>query len=194
MLRHFLNTHREKTTELSEYSKTSRVDAAILADDKLRDSIFHYCVNYLRSDHDAADAAQEIFVKALAAKNDLMHCKAWLFTVARNHCLNLLRERAIHASHAGNIFLHRDHKPLTTWSSLSRRSELRSRLFELLDQMPVKYAEALYLRYIADLSRIEVAKVLGVSISVVRSRLYEGLQQLRKHSSLLSLRQTKSGR
>ena len=40
--------------------------------------------------------------------------------------------------------------------------------------------------HVRKLSRAEIAQVLDIPESVVKSRLYEGLQNLRKHSSLVS--------
>ena len=49
-----------------------------------------------RSPEDAADAAQEVFVIALESLDLTTRrsaARAWLLTVARNHCLDLLRRR-----------------------------------------------------------------------------------------------------
>jgi RNA polymerase sigma-70 factor (ECF subfamily) len=61
-----------------------------------RAAVLRVCSHILRNADDAADATQEVFVIALesldpAAKNAAT--RAWLVTVARNHCLDLLRRR-----------------------------------------------------------------------------------------------------
>lgn len=61
-----------------------------------RAAVLRVCSTILRNADDAADATQEVFVIALesldpAAKNGT--ARAWLLTVARNHCLDLLRRR-----------------------------------------------------------------------------------------------------
>jgi RNA polymerase sigma-70 factor (ECF subfamily) len=61
-----------------------------------RAAVLRVCSSILRNADDAADATQEVFVIALesldpAAKNGA--ARAWLLTVARNHCLDLLRRR-----------------------------------------------------------------------------------------------------
>lgn len=61
-----------------------------------RAAVFRVCSSILRNADDAADATQEVFLIALesldpAAKNGT--ARAWLLTVARNHCLDLLRRR-----------------------------------------------------------------------------------------------------
>ena len=61
-----------------------------------RAAVLRVCSRILRNADDAADATQEVFLIALesldpAAKNGT--ARAWLLTVARNHCLDLLRRR-----------------------------------------------------------------------------------------------------
>jgi RNA polymerase sigma-70 factor (ECF subfamily) len=61
-----------------------------------RAAVLRVCSSILRNADDAADATQEVFLIALesldpAAKNGT--ARAWLLTVARNHCLDLLRRR-----------------------------------------------------------------------------------------------------
>jgi RNA polymerase sigma-70 factor (ECF subfamily) len=54
------------------------------------------CRRLLRSPEDAADAAHEVFLRAAAslqAAPDGKEARAWLTTVARNYCLDLLRRR-----------------------------------------------------------------------------------------------------
>ncbi len=61
-----------------------------------RAAVLRVCSSILRNPDDAADATQQVFLIALesfdpAAKNGT--ARAWLLTVARNHCLDLLRRR-----------------------------------------------------------------------------------------------------
>jgi len=45
--------------------------------------------------------------------------------------------------------------------------------------------EVLRLRYVEDLSRTEIAEVLDIPESVVKSRIFEGLEKLREQASRL---------
>jgi len=65
------------------------------------------------------------------------------------------------------------------------RAEEREALRAILAEMPATQREVLDLRYGEDLSRDEIAEVLGIEPSVVKSRLYEGLQRLRSHAAHL---------
>ena len=60
--------------------------------------IYKYCYGMLRNRQEAEEAVQEVFIKAY--KNmDKMHeiksISSWLYKVAYNHCLNLIRKRKL---------------------------------------------------------------------------------------------------
>jgi RNA polymerase sigma factor (sigma-70 family) len=59
-------------------------------------AVFKRCGAILRSGDDAADAAHEVFLIALnslAPDTEAKRARAWLLTVAQNHCVDLLRRR-----------------------------------------------------------------------------------------------------
>jgi RNA polymerase sigma-70 factor (ECF subfamily) len=61
-----------------------------------RSAVARVCSSILRNADDAADATQEVFVIALESLDPNAKApaaRAWLLTVARNHCLDLLRRR-----------------------------------------------------------------------------------------------------
>ncbi len=58
--------------------------------------VLRACSRILRNPDDAADATQEVFLIALESLDPTAKsgaARAWLLTVARNHCLDLLRRR-----------------------------------------------------------------------------------------------------
>lgn len=59
-------------------------------------AVLRVCSRILRNPEDAADAAQQVFLIALESLDlrvKTSPARAWLLTVARNHCLDLLRRR-----------------------------------------------------------------------------------------------------
>ncbi len=159
--------------------------AGRLLAERFQEAMRRFCWGYLGSQPDVEDAVQDIFLKVCAARQAPDHFRAWLYRVARNHCLNLRRGRV----------RRRDTRPLpgggawaATWAGqLTRlaRREQRSQVFHLLAALPEEYREALRLRYVEELSRAEVAAVLEIPESLVKTRLYEALRRLREHTSLL---------
>jgi RNA polymerase sigma-70 factor, ECF subfamily len=57
-------------------------------------AVLRVCLRVLRDREEAADACHEVFLRAANAfDGDERMARAWLLTVARNHCLDLLRRR-----------------------------------------------------------------------------------------------------
>src|SRR5437879_5115822 len=59
-------------------------------------AVYGVCQRLLTNTEDAADATQEVFLRAfvgLAAETQSERARAWLMTVARHHCLDLLRRK-----------------------------------------------------------------------------------------------------
>jgi RNA polymerase sigma-70 factor (ECF subfamily) len=59
-------------------------------------AVLSLCARILHSREDAADAAQQVFLVAVESLDLTLSrgaARAWLLTVARNHCLDLLRRR-----------------------------------------------------------------------------------------------------
>lgn len=60
--------------------------------------IFNYCFRMLRNKHEAEDAVQEIFIKAYKAwikESNIVSLVSWLYRIAYNHCLNIIRRRRL---------------------------------------------------------------------------------------------------
>lgn len=125
------------------------------------------------------DAVQDVVAKVLQSDARPDALRAWIFRIARNHCLNLRRDRA----------RRRDAAPLPSGSALdARQTGFLTRLVqhERMDAIARAFAtlseheqEALRLRYAEGLSRAEIAAITETTESVVKSRLFEGLAKLR---------------
>lgn len=147
--------------------------------------MIRFCWSYLGSTEDAEDAVQEVFCKVLKASEVPANFRAWLYKIARNHCLNVLRGRARRP----------DARPLAPSAAVDAdltgnltrlvKQELRARMFHLVSALPVTHRESLRLRYVEGLSRGEIAYVLELSEGQVKERIFDGLRRLREHSSLM---------
>lgn len=158
-------------------------NAGGLLDSLYREALIRFCWGYLGCLEDAEDAVQDICCHVLRSECVPDAFRPWLYKTARNHCVNLLRGRA----------RRRDDAKLPSGSQLGGmltgqltklvRSEQRSRLNELVRNLPDAQQEVLRLRYVEAFSRGEIAEVLEIPESVVKSRLFEGLKRLRELAS-----------
>ena len=159
-------------------------DAAAQLDKLYRQSIVRFAFSYLRDAEDAEDATQEVFAKVLTAREVPDDFRAWIYRIARNHCLNVIRSRgrkrddqylASNASIAASLT-----------GNLTRmiHEEAQALVIQALEQLPESQREVLLLRYTENLSREEIASIVDEPVSIVKSRLYEGLKKLRSAGSI----------
>ena len=60
-----------------------------------RPAIVRFAYGYLGDSAAAEDAAQDVLVKALGATSTTDAIRPWLYRIARNHCLNQIRNQRV---------------------------------------------------------------------------------------------------
>ncbi len=132
----------------------------------------------LLRDHDAADdLVQDTLERALSRwrlrrpDGDL---RAWLFTLQRNLFINDWRRRQRQGPHASLD----DLAPPGTAAQQEAGLEVQD-VLAALDQLPEEQKSLLLLIGVEDFSYDDAARILGVPIGTVMSRLSRGRQKLR---------------
>ena len=146
-------------------------------------AIFRFCRRAMPTREDAEDATMDIFIKIrqkLSQYDSSRPFGAWLYTVAANHCWDLLRRRKgrqdLETGEIENMPLeHPDPGQLEQLIEQRTSQEVR----RALDQLPSRARMALVLRYYADMSYDEVAATLGVRRAFVGVVLLRARHQLR---------------
>ena len=143
--------------------------------DRYHRSLLAFCRRMLASDEEAEDALQHTFMaayRALRSSDRPILLKAWLYTIARNRCLSILRARreqvALDDGHAASDGLAAD---------IDRRAELRGLLADL-EQLPEEQRAALVLFELGDHSHDEIAEVLGVRRDKVKALVFQARESL----------------
>ena len=175
----------EMTPSLVLRLRAGDPEVGALLDQLYRDVLVRFCWGYLGHIEEAEDATQDICCRVLSSENIPDAFRPWLYKTARNHCLNLRRGRARRKDGAKLPSASQVHEILTGHLTRLVRSEERSRLSELVGRLPESQREVLRLRYVEDLSRAEIAEVLDIPESLVKSRLFEGLKRLREEASVI---------
>ena len=137
-------------------------------------AILSFCRHMLGSHEEAEDAVQHAFAAAhrqLLRDEREIALKAWLYTIARNRCLSILRARREHPLAQGEL----------ATDGLSEQVERRAELRELLEdlaELPAEQRSALLLAELGDLSHAEVAGVLGCESQQVKALVYRARSAL----------------
>ncbi|MBN1213362.1 MAG: sigma-70 family RNA polymerase sigma factor [candidate division Zixibacteria bacterium] len=139
--------------------------------DRYKKRLMNVLNRMLSSSEEAEDIVQETFVRVYQHRQsfNFKHCfSTWIYTICLNLARNELRKRKKFKFHditemQGNEL------------EFAVEAKLPSRLPQLLEnaikELPVKYREAFLLRDVQEMPYEEVAKVLGVPLGTVKSRV-----------------------
>jgi RNA polymerase sigma-70 factor (ECF subfamily) len=142
--------------------------------------LFPFLVGILRDHHQAEDALQETFVRALERLDgvDPDHLRGWLFTVAYHQALLLRRRRK--SSPADRL----ETSPTVAapgpgpLEQAEGRDEAR-RLLRLLERLPAAQQEVIRQRVYEGKRFREIAADLRCPLNTALARMHEGLKRLR---------------
>jgi RNA polymerase sigma-70 factor (ECF subfamily) len=140
-----------------------------------------------RNEHDAEDAVQEAYLRALRFF-DGFHGgdgRAWLLAIVRNTCYDWLRRHRPAEAHASfDEDVHGAVDPSQTPEDLVLERADRLRLREALEALPLAWREVLILREFEELSYKEIADVAGIKMGTVMSRLARARARLQQQLAL----------
>ncbi|HEX8159339.1 MAG TPA: RNA polymerase sigma factor, partial [Solirubrobacteraceae bacterium] len=146
--------------------------------DRHHRGILAFCRHMLGSREEAEDAVQHTFIAAyqsLIADDRQIALKAWLYTVARNRCLSLLRARREHDNIDGAETV----VPATAGLSdeVEQREDLRTLLVDL-QRLPEDQRAALVLAELEAHSHDEIAVILDVRPAKVKALVFQAREGL----------------
>lgn len=130
--------------------------------------VLGFCRHMLGSQEDAEDAVQQAFVSghdAMRRDSREIVFKPWLYTIARNRCLSILRARREQPAEL----------PELSTAGLNEEVERRADLRELVrdvQRLPEQQRAALVLSELGDLSHAEVAEVIGQEPHAVKGLVF----------------------
>lgn len=170
--------------DLIAKARTGDVEAYNLLVSRWEKRVFNYLLRLVADREDALDVSQDVFLKAyqnLAKLDDPSRFAPWLFRIAHNEAFSLLRKRRPTAelpeeprAEVPNPKLFPVELSLAVESALKRLNE---------DQR-----EAVLLKVYQGFKFHEMADILDIPVSTVKSRVYTGLEQLKETLSPQILR------
>jgi RNA polymerase sigma-70 factor, ECF subfamily len=159
------DVENDKASQAGEANETAL--AALYA--KYSPAIYAHCRRFLQSPAAARDATQEAFVRVLAHGVELPReeeALRYLYRVATNVCLNLLREHNVHTRAVPTLAAQRPHTG-------SAESGVADRQFVeiVLARCGENGARVAVMHYLDGMSQVEIAQVLGITRRTVFNRL-----------------------
>ncbi|OGU58386.1 MAG: hypothetical protein A2X64_03530 [Ignavibacteria bacterium GWF2_33_9] len=168
------NIRSEQIKEAAiEFSKGSTVAFSFLYAIFNR-PIYRFCMRILNDEQTAKDAFQETFVRIYEHRASFngTNFEAWLYTTARNTCINYIRKRK-RTSSLGELDF--GYVP-TKYTKIG----IREHIEEMLDKLPLTLKEAVVLRDMQDLTYQDIADVLGIDLSLAKVRVHRARLKLKE--------------
>jgi RNA polymerase sigma-70 factor (ECF subfamily) len=141
------------------------------------------CRKMLGDGAPADDVAQDVFLeiwRTCARYQGRGQFRSFLFTTARNRCLNATRRRLPTVPLETTAEAHEAIGAAPDQIEALLAAERRQRLDRLIERLPPKLREAVWLRYGAELEYDEIAAIVDRSTEAVRTRVCHGLRRLRR--------------
>ena len=149
--------------------------------------VYALTLRMCKNPDDAAEAAQEAFLAAwqgLKFFRGEASFSTWLYRLASNACVDLLRKEQRRTAAAGPSLNDEETYMDVADSSpgpqeLAERTELREQIEEGLRSLTPEHREVLILRELHQLSYEEIAQTLQLDSGTVKSRISRGRKSLR---------------
>ena len=144
-----------------------------------QNGLYAVCYQMLKNSLEAEEVVQDSFVKLWQAKEKgTKQSKAWLYQVARNHCLDILRRRQHEIKYQQHNLL----EAKVTKSAYDELAniELSRQISDAIEELKEPYKSLIVLREISQLSYQQLAEVLNLSISQVKVYLSRARNMLKE--------------
>lgn len=164
----------EVSKEIIELYINGNKDAFRFLYKKFSYRILRFCVRILNDEEAAKDVMQEVFIKVFQNRSQFqgMNFKSWVYTIAKNSCINSIRAKKSYDElnediEVGYLPQINDHS-------------LKVQIDKALNKIPIEFREAIILKDYQDYSYNEISEILGVDVNLLKVRVFRGRVILRK--------------
>lgn len=147
-------------------------------------SVYYKAYQMTRNEADAKDIAQEVFYEvhqSLPRLQEPQHFYAWLMVITSSRTKNLFRKHQYDATFFENlqeINVQEKRIDANPEQFVHDKGE-QEIIYELIMQMPKKYADVIALVYLKELKLQEIADILQVPLGTVKTRAARGRKELK---------------
>ena len=155
--------------------------------ERFQTRIFSFCYQFFRNRDVATEMAQETFLRAfryIKKYDPKRKFSTWLYSIAKNICIDEKRKMdrsqtvPIDEINPGSIQSDQQSQHLKDPAQISQHLEDKLLLEEAITRLPEKYRTAIILYYFQELPYQEIADVLGLSLNLVKVRIFRAKKQL----------------
>jgi RNA polymerase sigma-70 factor (ECF subfamily) len=158
--------------------------------------VYNFVLRQLRSEATAEDIAQEVFLRLVQRASAFKHearFSTWLYTIARNLCVDQLRKSNLRRHPSldqpqgqdadGPSLGEQLADPRSDVERKAHSSQVASSILNAVHDLSEEQREVFLLREVANLPFKEIAEVTGTSENTVKSRMRYALEHLQSKLS-----------
>ena len=146
---------------------------------KNQNGLYSVCYQMLKNSLEAEEVVQDCFVKLWQAQeNGKKQSRAWLYRVARNQCLDLLRKRQHEMKYQQHSLLANN----TAKSACDEliNAEISEHISTAISALKEPYKSLIVLREISQLSYQQLAEVLDLNVQQIKVYLHRARKTLQQ--------------
>lgn len=164
---------------VAEYKKSGNMEVLGELYQRYMDLVYGVCLKYMREPEEAKDCVLSIFEELVSKvkKYPIDHFKAWLYQLAKNHCLMKLRKQKtipvnidledVHLSNHAHLMFDFD------------KEDNFKHMEQCLSQLAFSQKQVIELFYLQNKCYKEIAQTIGIDGNMVRSLLQNGRRNLK---------------
>ena len=146
-----------------------------------RRHVYLLCFRFVSNHEDAADLAQDVFVRAFKGLGRFKHESSlgtWLYRITVNTCLNQAAVRRPETEPVDAVD-RVDARAVSPADAVVRQENAEA-VRHAIRQLPPRQRATLILRVYQDLSHEEIARILGSTVGAAKTNFFHALQNLRR--------------
>lgn len=132
------------------------------------DTLYRTAYAYLKNEHDAIEAVQELTYRALKKIHSVKepaYIATWLVRIIINICLDAKKRQEKFVYNQDMEIASTDHQPFE--------------MTDIIASLPKEQQELIYLKYFQDMKNADIAQLKQIPEGTVKSRLHTTLKRLR---------------
>ena len=137
------------------------------------------CMKYVKDEEEAKDIVQQVFIKALAIleTQTIENLGGWLYRVAKNECLDILRKRAT-THHSEDGLQHLADDELDIEAHIEQEKNIK-KLLEAITSLKEEQKICIELFYLEQKSYHEIVALTNFDLKQVKSNIQNGKRNLK---------------
>jgi len=145
-----------------------------------KNKLYRFALKFVGSTYDAEDILQELLIKIWNRKEqyaDIENKEAWCMTVTRNLCIDKTRAKKVSSMDVSDY--HHLSDGADTQDKVMEKDERMSSIMVLVNQLPEKQREIVFLRDVEGYTYQEIADLTDNSLDFVKVSLHRARKSLK---------------